>query len=148
MLAGPSSLIHNNICANLYSMMDSRTHPGTCTKLALGKLSMNTTSFRGPLPRPFTQYWRTWSTFEFSQHAWHLLAPSPFSPNPGQSSSGGNSKRAEPVEHRGMSPIPEGVSHPDILLFAFDVSRINHLEDLRRLSSPSSTQISDIKLNW
>ncbi|KAG1803367.1 hypothetical protein EV424DRAFT_1544883 [Suillus variegatus] len=33
-------------------------------------------------------------------------------------SSRGNSKRADIVEHYGMSPIPEGVSHPDMLLFA------------------------------
>jgi hypothetical protein len=33
------------------------------------KLSMNTTTSRGPLHRPFTQHQRAWLTFEFSQHA-------------------------------------------------------------------------------
>ncbi|KAG2093318.1 uncharacterized protein F5147DRAFT_821234 [Suillus discolor] len=51
---------------------------------------------------------------------------------PEPSSSGENSKRTDPVEHHGMSPIPE------------DVSQIDHLKALGRSSSPPSTKISDI----
>jgi hypothetical protein len=38
--------------------------------------------------------------------------------------SGGDFKRAEPVEHHMMSPIPKGVSFPDMLLFI--LRRLTH----------------------
>lgn len=47
----------------------------------------------------------------------------------------GNSKRPDPVRHHGMSPTPEGVSHPGMLLFA-----------LRRCKDQSSRRPQKIEL--
>ncbi|KAG1814579.1 hypothetical protein EV424DRAFT_1541407 [Suillus variegatus] len=82
------------------------------------------------------QYQRAWSTFEFSQHTRHLIAPQ-FIPR--TTIFRENSIRADPVEQHGMSPILEAVSHTDMLSFA-----LRRFKDkpFRRSSSP--TKISDI----